>query len=572
MLFIAPRRSFYCGTALLLCVLGGNTAFAGKTTRVNVASNGTQSNAINGDIATPSLSAEGRYVAFSSLASNLVTGDTNRVGDVFVHDTVTRKTERVSVTSSGVQGNKLSGEFGPGLSADGRYAVFSSDATNLVAGDTNKARDVFIHDRLNHTTERLSIAVNGKQANADSPYTPSISADGRYVAFASDASNLVTADTNAMGDVFVYDRITRKTERVSVASNKVQGNNASGEFGLSLSADGRYVVFSSEASNLVAGDTNNARDVFVHDRKTHKTERVSVASGGKQGLAESTFSSISANGNYVAFVSNAANLVSGDTNKADDVFVYDRETHTTERVSLTSSGVQGNDFSGDTGLSLSASGRYVAFSSDATNLVSGDTNAIGDFFVHDRQTHKTERVSVASNGMQAISQAGNLSAPNLNADGRYAVFSSFATNLVAGDTNTGWDVFVRDRLLDAAHQADLKITAAVLNPTFLALNGQGTYNYTVTNIGPKVVNDVSLVYLASGGIPVSFEPSQGRCGLPSVESFCRLGTLQPGRSLTLQVVVKAQRHPFNQQITVSSMLADPKPTNNTVASSTKVTK
>src|SRR5207249_2543647 len=225
---------------------------------------------------------------------------------------------------------------------------------------------------------------------------------------------------------------------VSVASDGTQGNAASA--GAALSADGRFVAFHSTATNLVAGDTNGKTDVFVHDRQTGITERVSVASDGTQGNNASSYPALSADGRLVAFQSDATNLVAGDTNGATDVFVHDRQTGTTERVSVSSGGTEGNGFSAAP--ALSADGRFVAFHNTATNLVAGDTNGKTDVFVHDRQTGTTERVSVASDGTQGN---GPSSGAALSADGGLVAFHGTATNLVAGDTSGTYDVFVHDR-------------------------------------------------------------------------------------------------------------------------------
>jgi Tol biopolymer transport system component len=227
----------------------------------------------------------------------------------------------VSVASDGSQGND--GSYSPSISADGRYVAFDSDASNLVSGDTNSESDVFVHDRQTGETTRVSVASDGEQGNEDSWY-PSISADGRHVAFGSSASNLVGGDTNSEYDVFVHDRQAGQTTRVSVASDGGQGNDRSEEF--SISADGRYVVFDSAASNLVGCDTNDVWDIFVHDRQAGQTTRVSAASDGSQGNSDSGGSSISADGRYVVFDSAASNLVGGDTNGNWDVFVHDRES------------------------------------------------------------------------------------------------------------------------------------------------------------------------------------------------------------------------------------------------------
>ncbi len=229
----------------------------------------------------------------------------------------------------------------------------------------------------------MSVATDGTEADGVS-YTSAISADGRFVAFYSGATNLVSGDTNGTTDVFVHDRQTGTTERVSVATGGGQADN--GSFGPpAISADGRFVAFYSNATNLVGGDTNSKYDIFVHDRQTGTTERVSVATGGGQATDSSQSPAISADGRFVTFYSNATNLVGGDTNGAADVFVHDRQTGTTERVSVATGGGQATG--GDSyDPAISADGRFVAFDSAATNLVSGDSNSSDDMFVHDRGT------------------------------------------------------------------------------------------------------------------------------------------------------------------------------------------
>jgi PKD repeat protein len=402
-----------------------------STARVSVASDGTQA---NDSSYGPAVSADGRYVAFESYATNLVPDDTNMTADVFVHDRETGQTERVSVASDGTEGNGFSAW--PALSADGRYVAFCSSASNLVAGDTNGEVDVFVHDRQTGETERVSVASDGTEGNCLSDI-PSISSDGRYVAFQSCASNLVPDDTNMAGDVFVHDRQTGQTERVSVANDGSQANGGSGK--PSISADGRYVAFVSCAPNLVAGDTNSWPDIFVHDRQTGQTERMSVASDGTEADRCSDWPSVSADGRYVTFTSIASNLVAGDMEGTYDVFVHDRQTGETERVCVASDGTPGNGRS--IGSVITADGRYVAFGSDASNLVPGDTNNWTDNFVRDRQSGRTWRVSVASDGTEGNDNSGVAA---ISADGRYVAWYSPASNLVVGDTNGCYDIFVRD--------------------------------------------------------------------------------------------------------------------------------
>jgi hypothetical protein len=405
---------------------------AQTTQRVSVDSGGLQG---NGDSLAAAVSADGRWVAFYSYAANLVAGDTNGAPDVFIRDRLNGVTARVSLATGGVQANGAS--YYPTVSADGRYVAFESNSSNLIAGDTNLKSDVFIRDRQTGSTERVSVATGGEQAN-DNSYAARISGDGRYVAFYSMASNLVAGDTNAVIDVFVHDRQTGTTERVSVNSSGAQGNGLSG--GPAISADGRYVGFYSGATNLVVGDTNGTFDVFVHDRLSGATDLVSVSTSGVQGNDVSFKPSLSSDGRFVSFESRASTLVNGDANGTYDVFLRDRQSGTTERVSVSTNGTEGNNES--RGSSVSASGRYVAFHSWADNLVNADTNVRADVFVRDRLAGTTIRMSVASGGTQGNDQSDS---PSITGDGRYVVFQSAATNLVAGDTNGFTDIFVRDR-------------------------------------------------------------------------------------------------------------------------------
>lgn len=430
-------------SALALLSAACVATHAGVTTRVSVDSEGREGVAQSYGGA---ISSDGRYVAFHSLASNLVPGDTNLAFDVLVHDRQAGITTRVSVDSAGVQGNRASAF--PSPSADGRYVAFFSEASNLVSDDTNNSGDVFVHDRQTGQTTRASVNSAGGEGNRNS-YFPVLSADGRYVAFYSEASNLVSGDTNDAADVFVHDRQTGQTTRVSVDSAGVQGNQASER--PALSADGRYVAFHSWASNLAPDDTNDVADVFVQDRATGQTMRVSMESSGVQGDGDSYLANVSADGRYVAFTSWASNLTPNDTNVEADAFVYDRQTGQTARVSVDSVGGQGN---GTSSLPyLSTDGRYVTFYSEASNLVSGDTNDYGDLFVRDRQTGETTRVSVATTGDQ-----GYLSSHDgtMSGDGRYVAFYSDASTFVPGDHNGHADMFVHDRyttLLEGPHGA-----------------------------------------------------------------------------------------------------------------------
>ena len=459
------------GLGLLFLIQAGGIAWSQVTERVSVDSAGTEGSQAS---SAPSTSSDGRYVAFESQADNLVAGDVLGFIDIFVRDRQTPTTTRVSVDSGGVEGSGDSNS--PSISGDGRHVAFESNANDLVAGDTNPLSDIFVRDRQTPTTTLVSVDSTGAQDPVpSSSSSPSLSSDGRYVAFQSDA-DLVVTDTNGLTDIYVHDRDADEdgiyddedgsydpgevfTVRVSVRSDGTEADQASAA--PSISSDGRYVAFESFATNLVAGDGNGLFDVFVHDRDTDgdgiydevaaiSTVRVSVRSDGTEADQASAAPSISSDGRYVAFVSDATNLVAGDNNGLFDVFVHDRDADgdgiydepaaiSTVRVSVDSVGVEGDNDSNSP--SISADGRYVAFQSDATNLVADDNNGRTDVFVHDRQTGNTTRVSVDLDGVEGND---NSSAPSMSADGKSVTFQSAADNLVAGDTNAAPDIFVDD--------------------------------------------------------------------------------------------------------------------------------
>jgi hypothetical protein len=483
----------------------------GTTQRISLTNDGQQTNNWS---SSPSISADGRYVAFDSMATNLFNPDTNGWYDVFVYDRQAGTTEVVSIASDGTPGNGSSKD--PVLSADGRYVAFLSGSTNLISGVTRWTDNVFVHDRLTGLTELVNIANDGTRANDYTRFTPSISADGRYVAFDSYATNLVSGDNNDMLDVFVHDRQTGTTERVSVRSDGVQGNDISVH--PALSADGRFVAFASMSSNFVEATNPGSVEVYLRDRVTGTTELISVASDGTP-AADAYIpapASISADGRLVAFLSDASNLVSDDTNGVMDVFLRDRLTGITERVSVASDGAQANAIT-DT-VSLSGDGRYVAFNSYASNLVSGDTNDAADIFVHDRLTGITERVSVASDGSQGDAFTYQVS---ISGNGQVVSFGSNATNLVAGDSNGKSDVFIRIRpeektnlpvietmtVPGAPVQAGTSVqTSAVFSDPDLNQTYTAEWDWGDGTITPAVLNGFSItgehVYQTPGVYPL----------------------------------------------------------------------
>lgn len=378
---------------------GGSGLFPGglPIERVSVNNAGTQADGLS---FKPDISTDGRYVTFYSSAADLVSGDSNVSDDVFVYDRTSHTVERVSVNEDGQEGDGGSTE--PSMSSDGGCVVFQSLATNLISGDTNGVYDIFVYDRVAGTVERVSTDGDGVQGDGHS-FNPVISADERFVVFHSSATNLVSGDSNAVDDVFVHERSTGAVERLSVDGEGVEGNGASSY--PALSADGRYIAFQSRATNLISSDTNGRQDVFVHDRTSGSIERVSVDGGGLESSGDSYYPAVSTDGRYVTFYSGAADLVPGDTNGVNDIFIFDRTSDTIERVSVDNEGVQGNGHSYNP--AVSADGRYVAFYSTASNLVPGDTNGAYDIFVFDRTTDTIERVSVGADGLEGSGNSYN---------------------------------------------------------------------------------------------------------------------------------------------------------------------
>jgi Tol biopolymer transport system component len=426
----------------------------------------------NADSTDPAVSEDGRFIAFQSVASNLVPDDTNGVADVFVYDTQTDQFDRVSVSSSGDEGNGAS--LRPSISGDGRFVAYQSSAPNLVAGDTNRVIDSFLFDRLLRQTVRVSVTDTGGElapcpivatAACDTiqkraGYRPSVSGDGRYVAFTSDHSDVIPSQPLAGSNhVYVYDRTAQRA--VDVVTGGRQSGGGGGTLGLSsaMSDDGRYVVFESAASDLVSGDTNGMTDVFVRDRLNAVTSRASVNSLGVQGNGSSANATISPDGRYVAFDSAASNLVTrdfadtpdSDTNGLTDVFRRALPDGPTIRVSKNDASAP--EPNGGSYLpALTGDGGQVAFYSDATNLpgYGADSNLAPDIFKW-RGAKYTDpccpgRVfgpidSVSHNHFSLDMADGASSAPTITTDGQLIAYHSDASNQTqAGDSHTT-DVF-----------------------------------------------------------------------------------------------------------------------------------
>jgi len=428
------------GTIALFCVAAGlavaflaaapleatAVSYGLRTTRASGGAIG----ATNGSSYWGSPSSGARFVAFQSYATNLAAGGWAGA-DIFVRDTRSTTTRCVSIARDGASPNGASAY--PSISSDGTLVAFASRADNLVLGDPNGSWDVFCRSMTSTSVVAVSVSDDGTIGNGDSS-SPVLSADGRRVAFVSSSSNLVAGDAAGFDDIFVRDLADGTTIRVSVG---LAGAEANGDSSApSISADGSKVAFVSSANNLVTGDTNGANDVFVVDVATLGVTRASVRSTNTQTNLASYAPSISGDGRKVAFESLAGNLVSGDTNEVRDIFVRDLVARTTIRASVSSAGVQGKAESREP--SLSYTGSSVAFSSASSNLVARDTNGRADVFLRNLASRRTIRLSIPSSGQANGSCAGVA----LTSDGLRAVYQTSASNLTAHDSNGRSDVFV----------------------------------------------------------------------------------------------------------------------------------
>lgn len=424
--------------AVLVVVAAGQSAAAqgpsAVTERVSVASDGHQARGLSGRFTAPAISDDGIVVAFDAEGSNLVPDDDNGRVDVFWHDRSAGLTELVSVTPDGEQGNGDS--QGQAVDAAGETVAFDSTASNFAPGDDNFTHDVFLRRMPAGTLELVSVALDGGVGDAES-FDPSVTPTGRYVVFLSQASDLVRHDVNRSRDIFVRDMVTDTTELVNLNADGTLGNNFASSG--SISDNARYVAWASFADNVVPGDANDSFDVFWRDRVTGEVQLVSRAIDGGFGDFPSTAPAISGDGRYVAFMSLAANLVPGDTNETTDVFVRDMATGTTERVNVGPGGAQANSASGtsvhggSTVPTISDDGRYVSFESFAGNLVAGGDSN------HHNDAFRRDRV-LGETVLMSLSvtdrQANRDSSDTaMTADGSAMAFISLATNLVPRDTN-----------------------------------------------------------------------------------------------------------------------------------------
>ncbi|MDQ2985551.1 MAG: calcium-binding protein [Armatimonadota bacterium] len=516
---------------LSLSVVAAGALSQVLTSRASVASGGVQ---VSARSHSSSVSDDGRFVAFVSSASNLVVGDTNGVEDVFVHDRLFGQTTRISINTSGVQGNNRSGS--PAVDGNGRFVTFSSFASNLVASDTNNQGDVFIHDRVLGTTQVVSKSTGGVLGTHESRL-PSISNDGRYVAFQSASANFVAGDTNQLPDIFVRDLIAGETNRVSVAPGGVQANSMSQE--AAISGNGEWIAFRSWATNLVPNDTNMQPDVFAVSRIGGQVNLISMSNAFGPSNGSSEDPSISDDGRFVGFESAATNLVNDDANGLVDVFVRDQLCFTTSLASVSSSGVQGDGFSTDA--TICGDGRFVAFFTFATNLVPDNLPFNENVVLRDTWTFSTSLASKSTPGLASnfISRE-----PSISGNGRFVAYESGGSNLVPLDTNHNADVFVTDLAASSSGASQFQLVRGRL------IGG---------NLASLQASDDDRLLLGPGitfsaqqpPIEVYFIGSIGTSQISELEIFIESSTSSPALSQTMEI--------FNYQTCVFEPLGTKNP-------------
>jgi Tol biopolymer transport system component len=414
-------------------------SLAQSTVRASVTPNGFELNAASGESA---VSADGRYVAFTSDATNmgLVTGQSGR--EIYLRDMITGTVELVSVSAIGAY--NYGGCDSPVMTPDARYVAFESLSPTLVAGDTNGAWDVFVRDRLLGTTTRVSVGPGGAQVTGGQSWSPTISDDGRYVAFFSSAQGLVPGFGSAgVYQVYVHDRQTGQTLAGSV--NQTGGTPNADCRQPCLSADGRFLSFETSASDILPGDTNGLIDVYVRDLLTNGVVRATLAPGGIEPNNNCVRSRISGDGRWVAFQTQSTNLVAAHPSATNDCYVRDLLAGGLSLASVSSAGVS-------VGVptvvapQISYDGRYVAFATYGINPL-----AWLDVFVHDRLSGVTTLATAAHDGADGngpspagVPTGGNGSVFAMSPNGRFVTFDSTASNLVLSDTNGVKDTFLRD--------------------------------------------------------------------------------------------------------------------------------
>ncbi len=428
--------SLFMAVGLFQSGCGGDGGDGGGTSPILVVDDGVRRAILgNGDSRSAALSQDGRWLVFSSAASDLVVGDVNGYMDVFRADLQTRQIELASMDSLDVKANGDSGKLSPPtVSGDGLFVAFSSTATNLSTLTQTAAADVYIRDTVLRQTRQESRNRSGIPGNGNSLF-PSLSSDSDYLAFQSRATNLVDIDRTVTEDIFLMNRASGEIERVSTALSGLPTDGPSRA--PAVSKTGRYVAFESDAANLTLNDTNGVTDIFVRDRIAGSVTRVSLRTNGDQANAQSFSPRISDDGTIVSFASRASNLVGDDSNRVADIFVHDRQTGTTMRVNLPRFDKEAN---GDSRApSMSGDGTLLAFVSQATNFTPEVYNGLTNIYVVNRISGALEMVNrnVDRGAANGLSEA-----PCISGDGGFIAFESSANNLIRSVARSSTNVYV----------------------------------------------------------------------------------------------------------------------------------
>ncbi|GIK15557.1 MAG: hypothetical protein BroJett003_05210 [Planctomycetota bacterium] len=401
----------------------------GVTERVSVSTSGDEADGMS---MMPDISADGRFVTFESGAGNLVPDDDNCASDVFVFDRLTRTTERVSISSTGLAGD--AGSQRPRISGDGRFIAFQSNASNLVPHDLNGCTDIFVHDRLTGRTTRASEDLLGAEGD-NASIQPRLSSCGRYVAFHS-AASWDERDVNGQWDVYLKDLLTGDLELISLSNDGAVGNDWSEH--CYVSSGGRWVVYHSKATNLVPDDRNDKDDIFIFDRAERRTRRLSVNAAGEESDGNSAFPAICGDGRWVVFESDGTNLVPDDTNRQRDVFLCDTLAGALRLISRAD---QRPSDGASIRAHISDDGRFVVYVSQAMNLDPRFAPSAGaKIYFYDVAAKTTALAGLTTVGTPA---EGACTFPMISADGAAIAFVGFASDLVPDDRNNLADVFVR---------------------------------------------------------------------------------------------------------------------------------
>lgn len=490
------RSSIAFALATLFSTAADALARPQTTTPLVLGPNGAALNNGNSTSYSPTLSADGRLVVFSSSSDHVVPGITNPAGapQIYLLDAQSAVTQLVSATSTGAPCNGWCEDAA--ISDDGSTIAFVSDATDLPSLPNAGGRQVLVYDVATGLLSRASIALNGALPNGDS-FDPVLSGNGRFVAFTSRASNLVVGDTNGLHDVFLRDRVLGTTEWISAPR---LGGVAGDSVLASISRDGALVAFQSDASNLVPNDLPLTDDIFLLDRAHGTFRAVNRTPGGALSNGASRLPRLSQDGQWLVFQSDSTDLVPGDTNGAVDVFAHSLIGQVTFRISQTAQGTAPAGVS-DLGFP-SSDGRFIVYRSTASDIVSGDTNALADVFLHDVLSGRTELVSVSTAGAQ-----GNFSSdfPQVDSTGRKVIFQSRSSTLAGPVAPNTTNILVRDRGCVVTHYCSATSSGAGCNASILSSGTPSATpggSFSITAMGLPRERSAALVWsLSPTGVP-----------------------------------------------------------------------